>query len=119
VLSYTETSAVIETTFSITRGSETVVLDGTLTAASNGETYTATANFTVQVNGGLFATISGSSASGTAVAYTMTGPGGRALTADERDALDRLFEAPSALDTLITLLFEPLQEIFGAYSTAD
>jgi hypothetical protein len=118
-LSFTETSAVIENTFSITRGTETVVLDGTLTLNASGDTYTATANFTVNVNGGLFATISGSSASGTAVSYTMTGPGGRALTAEERDAIERLFDAPSQLDSLITLLFEPLQEIFGGYSTGD
>jgi hypothetical protein len=49
----------------------------------------------------------------------MTGPGGRALTAEEREAIERLFEAPSELDALITLLFEPLQEIFGGYSTSD
>jgi len=104
--------------FSITRGSETVVLTGTLTFSTTGETYTATASFTVDVNGGRFATISGTSASGTAVSYTMTGPGGRALTAEEREAVERLFDAPSQLDALITLLFEPLQEIFGSYSTS-
>ncbi len=118
VLSYSAESALITHTFSITRGSETVVLDGTLTFASSGETFTATANFTVDVNGGRFATISGSSSSGTAVSYTITGPGGRALTAAEREAVERLFEAPSELDELITLLFEPLQELFGSYSTS-
>jgi hypothetical protein len=113
------TSAVIENTFSITRGSETVVLDGTLTFTSSGETFTATASFTVDVNGGRFATITGSSSSGTAVAYTITGPGGRALTEDELEAVEALFQAPSELDALITLLFEPLQEIFGGFSTSD
>ena len=70
----------------------------------------------VVVNGGLFATITGSATSGTAVSYTITGPGGRALTAEEREAIEQLFEAPSRLDQLITLLFEPLSEIFGAYN---
>lgn len=109
-------SAAIETSFSITRGSEIVVLDGVMTLSSSGETFTATANFVVNVNGGLFATISGSSASGTSVSFTITGPGGRALTQEEREAIDGLFDAPSRLDALITLLFEPLQEIFGGYS---
>jgi hypothetical protein len=113
VLSYSGESVVITHSFSITRGSETVVLEGTLTLTSSGETFNATANFTIEVNGGHFATISGASASGTAVSYTMTGPGGRALTEAERDAVERLFEAPAELDELITLLFEPLQEIFG------
>ena len=112
-------SAAIETSFSITRGSETVVLDGVMTLSSSGETFTATANFVVNVNGGLFATISGSSASGTSVSYTITGPGGRALTQEEREAIDALFDAPSRLDALITLLFEPLQEIFGGFSPSD
>jgi hypothetical protein len=111
-----ETSAVIENSFRITRGSETVVLDGEMTLTSNGETFTATANFTVDVNGGRFATINGSSSSGTAVSYTITGPGGRALTEAEREAVERLFDAPFEMDTLITILFEPLQQIFGAYS---
>ena len=118
VLSFSGETAVIEHTFRLTRGNETVVLDGTLTFAAVGETYSATANFTVRVNGGLFATITGSSASGTAVSYTMTGPNGRALTAEERNALERLFEAPSQLEGLITLLFEPLEEIFGGYGTS-
>ncbi len=117
VLSYSGESVVLTHSFSITRGSETVVLEGTLTLTSSGETFNATANFTIEVNGGHFATISGASASGTAVSYTMTGPGGRALTEAERDAVERLFEAPGELDELITLLFEPLQEIFGQYST--
>ncbi|MGH7631826.1 MAG: hypothetical protein ACREOF_21025 [Gemmatimonadales bacterium] len=117
-LSFNGESALIQHTFSITRGSETVVLDGTLALVSSGETFTMTASFTVDVNGGRFATISGSSASGTAVSYTMTGPGGRALTAAEREAVQRLFEAPSELDELITLLFDPLDEIFGAYGTS-
>jgi hypothetical protein len=112
-------TAVIEHSFSITRGTETVVLDGTLTFTSSGETFNATGTFTINVNGDLFATISGASSSGTSVSYTITGPGGRALTDEERAAVDALLEAPSALDELITLLFEPLQEIFGAYSTSD
>ncbi len=112
-------TAVIEHTFSITRGSETVVLDGTLTFTSSGETFNATGTFTINVNGDLFATISGASSSGTSVSYTITGPGGRALTDEERDAVDALLDAPSALDELITLLFEPLEDIFGAHSTSD
>ena len=117
-LSFGTETAVIEHSFSLTRGSETVVLDGTMTLTATGETYTATANFTIHVNGGLFATISGSSASGTAVSYTITGPGGRALTTEERNAIERMFDAPSQLDALITLLFEPLEEIFGGYGTS-
>jgi hypothetical protein len=115
-LSFSGETAMIQHSFSLTRGTETVVLDGTLSLNSTGETSTATANFTVHVNGGLFATITGSASSGTSVSYTITGPGGRALTAEERDAIERLFEAPSRLDALITLLFEPLDEIFGAYN---
>jgi hypothetical protein len=116
VVSFSGETAVVQNSFSLTRGTETVVLDGELSLTSNGQTSTATANFTVVVNGGLFATITGSATSGTAVSYTITGPGGRALTAEEREAIEQLFEAPSRLDQLITLLFEPLSEIFGAYN---
>ena len=116
-LSFSGETAVVRHSFSLTRGTETVVLDGALSLTTVGETSTATANFTVHVNGGLFATITGSASSGTSVSYTITGPGGRALTAEERDAIERLFAAPSQLDELITLLFEPLDGIFGAYTT--
>ncbi len=118
VLGVSGENVVITYGFTLTRGSETVELGGTLTFTSNGETYTVTANFAVDVNGGRFATITGSSASGTATSFTMTGPGGRALTDDERAAVQALFEAPAALDELITLLFEGIQEIFGSFSTA-
>jgi hypothetical protein len=115
-LSFSGETAVVRHSFSLTRGSETVVLDGALSLTTVGETSTATASFTVHVNGGLFATITGSASSGTSVSYTITGPGGRALTAEEREAIEQLFEAPSRLDQLIELLFEPLNEIFGAYN---
>ncbi|HEU5171243.1 MAG TPA: hypothetical protein VFU46_11935 [Gemmatimonadales bacterium] len=109
-------TATLTTSFAVTRGGETVVLAGTLTVTSNGQTSTLTANFSIQVNGGLFATITAAASGGTAASYTVTGPGGRALTDAEREALDRLFEAPSELTELLDRVFHPVEAIFGEYT---
>jgi hypothetical protein len=70
------------------------------------------ANFTITVNGGQFATITGTAQSGATASFTYVGPG-RALTQPERDALDRLFEAPGALSTTVDGVFAPAELLLG------
>jgi hypothetical protein len=105
-------TAVLTATFGVTRGSETVVLSGTLTVTQVQSGFTASANFAITVNGGQFATITGTAQSGASASFTYVGPG-RALTQPERDALDRLFEAPGALSTTVDGVFAPAELLLG------
>jgi hypothetical protein len=103
---------VLTTTFSVTRGSETVVLNGTLTATQTQSGFTASANFVITVNGGQFATITGTAQSENSASFTYVGPG-RTLTQAERDALDRLFEAPGVLGATVNALLAPAEHLLG------
>jgi hypothetical protein len=106
------TTSVLTTTFSVTRGSETVVLSGTLTVTQTQSGFTAAASFTIGVNGAQFATITGTAQSESAASFTYVGPG-RALTQAERDALDRLFEAPGVLGATVDALLAPVEHLLG------
>jgi hypothetical protein len=105
-------TSVLTATFGVTRGSETVVLNGTLTATQTQSGFTASANFVITVNGGQFATITGTAQSETSASFTYVGPG-RALTQAERDALDRLFEAPGVLGATVDALLAPAEHLLG------
>ncbi|HET8624653.1 MAG TPA: hypothetical protein VFM14_13905 [Gemmatimonadales bacterium] len=115
-LQFSGESATMQLNFNFTHGGETLELQGTLTLTSSASGSSATASFTVDVNGGRFATITGSS-SGNEVSYTFTGPG-RELTAAEREALGHLFAAPSEMGDFIEQLFGPVEAFFGDYSAA-
>ena len=106
------TTSVLSATFSVTRGSETVVLSGTLTATQTASGFTASAQFVITVNGGQFATITGTAQSGSTASFTYVGPG-RALTPAEQDAVDRMFQAPGALSTTVDGVFAPAEHLLG------
>jgi len=105
-------TSVLTTTFSVTRGSETVALSGRLTATQTPSGFTASANFVITVNDGQFATITGTAQSEASSSFTYVGPG-RALTQAERDALDRLFEAPGVLSATVDALLAPAEHLLG------
>jgi len=96
----------------VTRGSETVVLRGTLTATQFQSNFTATVNFAITVNGAQFATITGTAQSGGTATLTYVGPG-RALTQPERDALDRLFSAPGVVSATVDGVYSPVEHLMG------
>lgn len=105
-------TAVLTTSFAVTRGSETVVLRGTLTATQFQSNFTATVNFAITVNGAQFATITGTAQSGGTATLTYAGPG-RALTQPERDALDRLFSAPGVVSATVDGVYSPVEHLMG------
>lgn len=105
-------TSVLSATFGVTRGSETVVLSGTLTATQTQSGFTASAQFVITVNGGQFATVTGTAQSGSTASFTYAGPG-RALTQAERDAVDRMFEAPGTLSGTVDGVFAPLEHLLG------
>jgi len=105
-------TSVLTVTFGVTRGSETVVLSGTLTVTQTASGFTALASFVITVNGGQFATITGTAQSGASASFTYVGPG-RALTPAEHDALDRLLEAPGVLSTTVDGVLAPVEHLLG------
>jgi len=90
----------------------TVVLTGTLTATQTQSGCTASADFVITVNSGQFATITGIAQSGSSASFTCVGPG-RALTQAEGDALDRLFEVPGTLRTMVDEILAPVAHLLG------
>ena len=88
------------------------MLSGTLTATQTQSGFTASAQFVITVNGGQFATITGTAQSGSSASFTYVGPG-RALTQAERDAVDRMFEAPGTLSATVDGVFAPAEHLLG------
>lgn len=105
-------TSILSATFSVTRGSETVVLSGTLTATQTQSGFTASAQFVVTVNGAQFATITGTAQSGSSASFTYAGPG-RDLTPAERDAVDRMFQAPGTVSGTVAGVFAPVEQLLG------
>ena len=89
--------------FGFTRPGETITLDGTVTIHQG----VATADVTVKVNGGTFATITGPLSN-----PTIMHPNGQPLTADELEALTTLFGAAEDLSNHPGDLFEPATPLF-------
>ena len=105
-------TSVLSLTFAVTRGSETVALTGTLGVTATQSGQSASANFAILVNGGQFATITGTIQSGSTTGYTFNGPD-RALTESERQAIDQLLIAPSGLAGALDPVFAPAEALVG------
>lgn len=95
--------------YRISHGGETVRLAGSMTVDTLGNL---TAHFTVQAGGGTFATIT-ATPSDTGEVVTFKGPGGRDLTVEELDAIERLFEAPQELFNHLADLVSPAGSLVG------
>jgi hypothetical protein len=97
--------------FSVTRGSETVRVQGTVTVVVSPASVTA--DLTVYVNGQAYARITGT-ATATTNGIQAVHADGSALTRDELDALQHLFELPDNLERGIADLFHPCEHLMGA-----
>lgn len=96
--------------FSVTRGAETVRVQGTVTVVVSPATVTA--DLTVSVNGMPFATITGT-ATATSNSIQVRHADGTALSPDELNALQQLFELPDRLEAAIEDLFHPCERLMG------
>ena len=106
-------TSVLTLSFNVTRGTEIVVLSGTLAATVDQSSSSATANLTITVNTSRFATITGTIQSGSATGYTYNGPD-RALTASEREAVDQLLTAPSTIVAATDPVYAPAEDLIGS-----
>lgn len=97
--------------FTVTRGAETVRVQGTITVVLSPATVTADLN--VSVNGVPFATITGT-ATPTSNGIQVRHADGSALSSDELNALQNLFSLPDSLEAAIENLFHPCQRLMGA-----
>ena len=97
--------------FSVTRGAETVRVQGTVTVVVSPATVTA--NLSITVNGVPFATITGT-ATATSNNIQARHADGSALSSDELSALQNLFVLPDSLETAIEALFHPCERLMGA-----
>ena len=97
--------------FSVTSGTETVRVQGTVTVVVSPATVTA--DLTVTVNGVPFATITGT-ATATSNTIQVRHADGSALSSDELSALQNLFVLPDSLETAIEALFHPCERLMGA-----
>ena len=96
--------------FSVTRGAETVRVQGTVTVVVSPATVTA--DLTVSVNGMPFATITGT-ATATSNNIQVRHADGTALSPDELNALQQLFDLPDRLEAAIEDLFHPCERLMG------
>jgi len=106
-------TSVLTLSFNVTRGSEVVVLSGSVSATVNQSSSSATANLTITVNTSRFCTITGTVHSGSATGYTFTGPD-RALTESERAAVNELLIAPSTITATTNPVFAPAEDLVGS-----
>lgn len=94
--------------FRFHRPGEVIRVQGTVTIAETSPgVFIITIDVTVHVNGRLYATAEGNSGSG----FTVTGPGGRELTPEERAVLEQLLDAPNEIFDVSEDLFEPAENI--------
>src|SRR2546421_8703499 len=98
--------ATITINFSVTRGTETVSVSGTVTLAFL--TVTATVNITVQVNGVAYARITGPVSDA-----QRRHANGSAVSAEEDQALFDLFLLPLDMEIAIESLFTPSEHLMG------
>ena len=92
--------------FSVTRGSETVRLAGTVTAVVSSQTVTY--DLTVYVNGQVYARITG-----TYPNIQIRHADGTPLSQDELAALEGLFQVPADATNVIEDLFHPAEHLMG------
>ena len=93
--------------FSVTRGSETVRLAGTVTVVVS--TLTVTYDLTVYVNGQVYARITGTNDQ-----VQIRHADGSALSPDEIAALEQLLQVPADATDIIEDLFHPAEHLMGA-----
>jgi hypothetical protein len=113
-LTANDPNATLAVNLRVTRGTEVVVLNGTLTFTFGQSSSSLAVNATVTVNGGLFATITGNAQSGGTASLTYTGPNGRALTQDELNALGTLLNWPGDVSGFVEGLLAPAAELLGS-----
>jgi hypothetical protein len=106
-------TSTLTSTLRVTRGSEVVVLTGTVTVTAGSGSSSVAVNVSVTVDGGLFATITGTAQSGGTASLTYTGPG-RDCTQDELAALRTLLDSPAALSGFLERLLAPAAQLLGS-----
>lgn len=94
--------------FSFRRGGETVSVSGVTTHRYDGVNLTTDVDYTVRVNGAVYATITGSLGD-----LTIAGADGEALTPEELAALGRLFDAPGEILEAFGEFLDPGFGLFG------
>jgi hypothetical protein len=97
--------------FSVTRGTQTVAVTGTITVVTTPETVTV--DLSVTVNGVAYARITGT-ATATTNTIQITHADGSALTGPEVQAVSALFDLPAQIETVIDNLFNPCEHLMGA-----
>jgi hypothetical protein len=106
-------TSTLTTALRVTRGSEVVEMNGTVTVTAGSNSASVAVNATVKVNGGTFATISGTAQGGGTSSLTYTGPG-RDLTQAEEEAVRTLLDAPNVLSVFINQLLNPAAELLSS-----
>ncbi|PYP58919.1 MAG: hypothetical protein DMD44_06320 [Gemmatimonadetes bacterium] len=97
--------------FSVTRGTETVAVTGTITVVVAPESVTA--DLSITVNGVAYARITGT-ATATTNTIQLVHADGSALAGPEVQAVSDLFDLPAQIETAIDNLFNPCEHLMGA-----
>jgi hypothetical protein len=97
--------------FSVTRGTETVAVTGTITVVTTPQTVTV--DLSITVNGVAYARITGT-ATATTNTIQIVHADGSALTGPEVQAVSDLFDLPAKIETAIDNLFNPCEHLMGA-----
>jgi len=97
--------------FSVTRGTETVAVTGTITEVLS--PLTVTADLTITVNGVAYARLTGT-ATATTSTIQIVHADGSALVGPEVQAVTDLFDLPVEIETAVGDLFSPCEHLMGA-----
>jgi hypothetical protein len=97
--------------FSVTRGTETVTVTGTIVVVLSSQSVTA--NLSITVNGVAYARITGT-ANTFSNGISLRHADGTSLLAEEVQAVADLFGLPDAIEIAIEDLFNPCQHLMGA-----
>ena len=97
--------------FSVTRGTETVAVTGTITEVLS--PLTVTPNLSITVNGVAYARVTGTRTATTSTIQIVHADG-TALGGAEVQAVTDLFELPAEIETAIGNLFNPCEHLMGA-----
>ena len=97
--------------FTVTRGTETVAVTGTITEVLS--PLTVTANISITVSGVAYARLTGT-ATATTNTIRIVHADGSALGGPEVQAVTDLFDLPAAIETAIGNLFNPSEHLMGA-----
>jgi len=97
--------------FTVTRGTETVAVTGTITEVLS--PLTVTGNLSITVNGVPYARLTGT-ATATTNTIRIVHADGSALGGPEVQAVTDLFDLPAQIETAIGNLFSPCEHLMGA-----